>query len=235
MTPSWLEEVPDPTDVTANELQKSRLTRRRILDAAVTILAEQGYTGFSTIAVAKAAAITRPAMLYHFRNREQLVAATVNHVMRKRADHFGAMAEAIVAVPPDERKAAIFASFRDLNGLTTPEYTAFVELAAASRVDAGLARVLESAVAAYEDARIAIARQYTRQGRNFFRKLDVLTTLADGVVLPMRMVENRQAREDAVRRFIGFLATSPEADALFDAAERAGILPSGAGPEINGG
>ena len=174
-------------------------------------------------------------MLYHFCNREQLVAATVNHVMRMRADRFGAMTQAMAEAPAAERKAAVFASFRDLSSFATPEYMAFAELAAASRVDAGLAATLESAVAAYQDARIAITRQYMQHSSSFFRKLDVLTTLAEGVVLPMRMVENREQREAAVRRFIGFLATSAEADALFDAAERAGVLPSTAGEDVSGG
>src|SRR5512146_500789 len=81
-----IDSVPDPTAVSGNELGKSRATRRRILDAATACLAEQGYSRFSTGQVAARAGLTRPAMLYHFGSRQELLTAVMNHLTRRRIE-----------------------------------------------------------------------------------------------------------------------------------------------------
>ncbi|MFN7176278.1 MAG: TetR/AcrR family transcriptional regulator, partial [Thermaurantiacus sp.] len=77
-----LASVPDPTDLAAGELSRSRTTRKRILDAGIETLVEEGYKGLSTITVARRAGITRAAMLYHFPSRRDLVVAIVRHLTR---------------------------------------------------------------------------------------------------------------------------------------------------------
>ena len=216
--------LPDPTEVVGSEMAKSQLTRRRILDAAVEILAGQGHAGFSTIAVADRAGITRPAMLYHFPGREHLLTATVYHLMRRRAEAFEAMLKRIAALPLSEQQEGVRIAFETLGGYDSEEYAAFAALAMQARGDEAFAEVLGKAAANYERARLLTTYHYMAGHSHMFRKLDVLTTLADGLMAPIRMVENHAAREAAVRRFLGFLATSPEGEALFDAAEKAGAL-----------
>ncbi|XHR99179.1 TetR family transcriptional regulator [Sphingomonas sp. DBB INV C78] len=53
-----------------------------ILEAACAVLARQGYRGFSFDAVARTAGTTRPAIYRRWSNREELLLAALDHVMR---------------------------------------------------------------------------------------------------------------------------------------------------------
>ena len=62
------------------QAQRTRETRTRILDAAVEVLRKKGYAHFRTADVAKAAGVSRGAQLHHFKTKEKLVYATMEHV-----------------------------------------------------------------------------------------------------------------------------------------------------------
>lgn len=62
------------------QAQRTRETRTRILDAAVEVLRKKGYAHFRTADVAKAAGVSRGAQLHHFKTKEKLVFATMEHV-----------------------------------------------------------------------------------------------------------------------------------------------------------
>lgn len=49
------------------------ITRRRILDAAGSLIAETGYAGLSASAVARAAGIAQPTFYVHFRDKDDLL------------------------------------------------------------------------------------------------------------------------------------------------------------------
>ena len=51
-----------------------------IFDAAVGVLRKKGYAHFRTADVAKAAGVSRGAQLHHFKTKEKLVYATMEHV-----------------------------------------------------------------------------------------------------------------------------------------------------------
>jgi AcrR family transcriptional regulator len=62
------------------QAERTRETRTRILDAAVEVLRKKGYAHFRTADVAKAAGVSRGAQLHHFKTKEKLVYATMEHV-----------------------------------------------------------------------------------------------------------------------------------------------------------
>jgi AcrR family transcriptional regulator len=62
------------------QAQRTRETRARILDAAVEVLRKKGYAHFRTADVARAAGVSRGAQLHHFKTKEKLVYATMEHV-----------------------------------------------------------------------------------------------------------------------------------------------------------
>lgn len=62
------------------QAERTQETRTRILDAAVQVLRQKGYAHFRTADVAKAAGVSRGAQLHHFRTKEKLVYATMEHV-----------------------------------------------------------------------------------------------------------------------------------------------------------
>ncbi|MFD8478405.1 TetR/AcrR family transcriptional regulator [Kitasatospora sp. NPDC059673] len=68
----------------APQQDRSRATRRRLLEAAVECLAEVGWNGSTVSAVAERAGVTRGAAQHHFRTREDLFTAAVEHVAAER-------------------------------------------------------------------------------------------------------------------------------------------------------
>lgn len=64
--------------------ERSRLTRARLLDAAVASLSEVGWAGTTVSVVAARAGVSRGASQHHFATRESLFTATVDHIARLR-------------------------------------------------------------------------------------------------------------------------------------------------------
>jgi AcrR family transcriptional regulator len=77
---------------------KAARTRRRILDVSARVFAEHGYGGASLRRIASEAGLQVGSLYFHFRTKDELVAATlVDGVDSARA----ALQEAISAVPDD--------------------------------------------------------------------------------------------------------------------------------------
>ncbi len=72
---------------------RSRATRRRLLEAAVACLAELGWGGSTVSVVAERAGVSRGAAQHHFPTREDLFTAAVEHVAAERS-------AALRALPP---------------------------------------------------------------------------------------------------------------------------------------
>jgi AcrR family transcriptional regulator len=79
------------------QAERTAATRGRLLDAALDVLAEQGYAATTTVEVAKRAGVSRGAQLHHFPTKAELLAAAVEHLYaRRRAEY-----RAAVAAMPD--------------------------------------------------------------------------------------------------------------------------------------
>ena len=135
-----------PSPATAPLSRKSQRTRKRILDAALTLFAEIGYHAASNAHIAEKAGLTRGAMLYHFDSREALVAAAAPYIQAERMRLLG---EAAVESPhgPDRTDFAIAAYWRLLS---KPAFLAFAELEGAARKDPALAELLAEAEEAFD-------------------------------------------------------------------------------------
>src|SRR5437764_1294066 len=75
------------------QADRSRETKRKLMEATVDCLVERGWAGTTTVLVAERAGVSRGAQLHHFRTRGELVAAAVEYVgvqsvqdMLRRAD-----------------------------------------------------------------------------------------------------------------------------------------------------
>jgi AcrR family transcriptional regulator len=93
------------------QVERSEEMRRRILDAAVDLLAQKGYAGFRTADVAKVAGVSRGAQTHHFPSKDDLVVAVVAHVFarageqgRKRARRVRSVDEAIKVLLADSQE-----------------------------------------------------------------------------------------------------------------------------------
>lgn len=60
--------------------ERSRTTRRRLVEAAVETIGELGWHGTTVALIAERAGVSRGAAQHHFPTREDLVAAAVEHV-----------------------------------------------------------------------------------------------------------------------------------------------------------
>jgi AcrR family transcriptional regulator len=80
---------------TAREPQqdRSRATRRRLLEAAVECLAELGWSGSTVTVVAERAGVTRGAAQHHFPTREDLFTAAVEYMAAERLEAVRAAAD----------------------------------------------------------------------------------------------------------------------------------------------
>lgn len=65
---------------------RSRATRARLLESAITCLAELGWTASTVAVVAEHAGVSRGATQHHFPTREALFTAALEHVTRERAE-----------------------------------------------------------------------------------------------------------------------------------------------------
>src|SRR5215216_5804590 len=62
------------------QADRTRETKRKLMEATVECLVERGWSGTTTTEVAERAGVSRGAQLHHFRTRGELVAAAVEHV-----------------------------------------------------------------------------------------------------------------------------------------------------------
>ncbi|WP_255306078.1 TetR/AcrR family transcriptional regulator [Streptomyces sp. Wb2n-11] len=65
--------------------ERSRATRQRLLEAAVSCLAERGWAGSTVTVVAERAGVSRGAAQHHFPTREDLFTAAVEYVAEERS------------------------------------------------------------------------------------------------------------------------------------------------------
>ena len=149
--------MPDPAPIDRSapsravpDTPKSRRTRARILDVAMSMIAEIGYAGAANPKIAEAAGLTRGAMLYHFPDRQSLVEAVVDHIQSARQ---ALLQEAVNSAPhgADRTDHAIDAYWRVLN---EPAFIAFAELERAARTDAMVQAQVAEAQAAFDRAEV---------------------------------------------------------------------------------
>lgn len=129
---------------------KSEQTKKRLIEGAIRCLVKFGYSRTTTARVAAEAGLSRGAMLHHFENGDALMHAVIAalHEKRLRAirrsnDIGGGDVHEIVRAYWDQ--------------LSSPSFTAFLELSIAARTDQGLAQILEPAQAEFRERRYALS------------------------------------------------------------------------------
>jgi AcrR family transcriptional regulator len=70
----------------ARKLGKSARTRARLMDAAVTIFARDGYEAASVNEIARAAEVANGTFYLHFKDKDEIAGAVVFNVLRRIAD-----------------------------------------------------------------------------------------------------------------------------------------------------
>jgi AcrR family transcriptional regulator len=131
-------EVSEPR-VRRTQAERSAAMRTRLLDATIECLVTYGYAGITTPRVAERAGVTRGAQIHHFRSKEDLVVAAIEHLAQQRTQaairEFGR-----VETSSDPVSTVLDFLWEAHQG---PMFIATVELWVAARTDDVLARHIE--------------------------------------------------------------------------------------------
>jgi AcrR family transcriptional regulator len=118
--------------------QRSRSTQRRLLEAAVEVLVERGWSGTTTTQVAERAGVSRGAQLHHYRTKSALLIAAVEHLAERRSAELRAEAASLPA--GGDRVPATVDLLATL--FTGPLFSAAIEVWVAARTDPELRAAL---------------------------------------------------------------------------------------------
>lgn len=184
---------------------RSRATRQRLLEAAVSCLAEHGWAGSTVSVVAERAGVSRGAAQHHFPTREDLFTAAVEYVAEERSTALRALFPEGAA---GDRRAVV-AALVDL--YTGPLFRAALHLwVAASNEEQLRPRVteLESRVGR-ETHRIAVDLLAADESVPGVREtVQGLLDMARGLGLANLLTDDAARRERVVAQWAGLLEES---------------------------
>lgn len=147
--------VDDGQRVRRTQAERTAAMRERLLDATVECLVTYGYAGTTTPRIAELAGVTRGAQIHHFKSKEDLVVAAIEHLAEQRAQaairEFGRLHER-----PDPVAAVLDFMWEVHQG---PLFIATMELWVAARTDRVLARQIERVEPVVNGALIAAIAQ----------------------------------------------------------------------------
>jgi AcrR family transcriptional regulator len=129
----------DEQRVRRTQAQRSAAMRTRLLDATVECLVGYGYSGTTTPRIAELAGVTRGAQIHHFRSKEDLVVAAVEHLAQQRAQ---ATIRELGRVKSSADPVATMLDFL-WEAHQGPMFVATMELWVAARIDRVLATHIE--------------------------------------------------------------------------------------------
>ena len=102
------------TELAGTKQDRSRATRRRLLETTIRCLAEHGWEASTVGFIAAEAGISRGAIQHHFRTREALILAALEFMFAERAALLDALPEPTGAGP--ERVHAVVAGLVEAIG-----------------------------------------------------------------------------------------------------------------------
>jgi AcrR family transcriptional regulator len=130
-------------------------TRRRLLDATITVLVEQGYARLTTVEVAKRAGVSQGAIFTHFDTKADLLCAAVEHLFPRLIQDYLAGLGGMSSVR-DRISTAIQMLWTVFQ---RPELQAAVELYVAARTDPELQAALAAMEGPHRDNLVRVARE----------------------------------------------------------------------------
>ncbi|MFF2328331.1 MULTISPECIES: TetR/AcrR family transcriptional regulator [unclassified Streptomyces] len=189
--------VTPSTDRTPKQ-DRSRATRRRLLEAAVACLAEHGWAGSTVSVVAERAGVSRGAAQHHFPTREDLFTAAVEYVAEERSAALRAL--------PVQSRTAVVGALVDL--YTGPLFRAALQLwVAASNEEQLRPRVTElEARVGRETHRIAVGLLAADESRPGVREtVQGLLDMARGLGLANLLTDDTTRRRRVVAQWAALL------------------------------
>jgi AcrR family transcriptional regulator len=182
------------------QADRSRETRRKLMEATVECLVERGWTGTTTVLVAERAGVSRGAQLHHFRTRGELVAAAVEYV---GAQSVADMLDRAALLPATGSRTAAVVEFI-IDFYVNPLFTAALELWVAARTDPELKErvVALEARLGRECHRLAVGLLAADESRPGVREaVQATLDLARGLALADLLTDDSRRRARIVRQW----------------------------------
>lgn len=206
--------LPDPTATREGELAKSRRTRLRILEGTVECLADLGYAGTNTGAVAMRVGMTRPAIHYHFATKAAMIEAAIYYILRVRLDLYLRDIKTL-----RQREDMVDVAWAHLQ---TDAFRAFCELLMVAHTDEDVAAVFGPALAEYDRARrdvsLATFPREEIEAPWFNLRRDVFRFLIEGLAMQGGMSYDAERRRNAILTFMKVLLHTEIGEVVFGAA-----------------
>ncbi|MEM7730716.1 MAG: TetR/AcrR family transcriptional regulator [Pseudomonadota bacterium] len=187
------------------QARKSAKTKHLLLDATLKALAEHGYANTTTLLVTEIAAISRGAMLHHFRTKGELIEAAIDYVMMRRTEQFF---DDITALSEPERTEEIAGVEAVWQAMKTREYDAYLELANASRTDPELRAVFEPASQranrVWDESLPHLFPEWADHSDAQELARDLISTTMKGLLMDFHLIEPR-ARRARLRKLVALV------------------------------
>ncbi|MTD53448.1 TetR/AcrR family transcriptional regulator [Amycolatopsis pithecellobii] len=187
--------------------ERSRTTRRRLIDAAVTCLGEFGWNGTTVAIIAQRAGVSRGAAQHHFRTREDLVIAAVEYLGEAQVEQLRTRA---AQLPQGQARLEAVVDLL-LNLYTGPMFRTALHLWIAASTDEALRPVivpLEARVGR-EAHRVALELLGVDEDRPGARELVQATLdLARGLGLANLLTDDARRRTKIVHEWARVLGVS---------------------------
>ncbi|MFD2471769.1 TetR/AcrR family transcriptional regulator [Amycolatopsis silviterrae] len=180
--------------------ERSRTTRRRLIEAAMDCIGERGWHGVTVAVIAERAGVSRGAAQHHFPTRESLVAAAVELLGEAQLDELRTRA----AGSPGGASRIEWVVEMLLTLYTGPMFRAALQLWAVASTDEQLRGVLVplEARVGREAHRVAVELLGVNEGQPGVRELVQATLdLGRGLGLANLLTDDTRRREQIVREW----------------------------------
>ncbi|MFJ9778708.1 TetR/AcrR family transcriptional regulator [Amycolatopsis sp. NPDC101161] len=188
------------TGVREPQQERSRTTRRRLIEAALDGFAERGWHGVTVAAIAERAGVSRGAAQHHFPTREDLVVAAVDLLGEAQIDELRAQAADLPSGPSRTERVVEMV----LNLYTGPLFRAALQLWAVAATDESLRDVLVplEARVGREAHRVAVELLGVDESRPGVRELVQATLdLGRGLGLANLLTDDARRRKQIIREW----------------------------------
>ncbi|WP_372660169.1 TetR/AcrR family transcriptional regulator [Amycolatopsis kentuckyensis] len=188
------------TGVREPQQERSRTTRRRLIEAALDGFAVRGWHGVTVAGIAERAGVSRGAAQHHFPTREDLVVAAVDLLGQAQIDELRAQAADLPSGPSRTERVVEMV----LNLYTGPLFRAALQLWAVAATDEALRDVLVplEARVGREAHRVAVELLGVDESRPGVRELVQATLdLGRGLGLANLLTDDARRRKQIVREW----------------------------------
>ena len=183
------------------QAEKSAMTRKAILEAAIRCFVNEGYTKTTTAMIAAEAGVSRGAMMHHFPSRSAVMKAVVAYLHERRLEEYRDLMANIDTPDQQLTRANIRRSVQAAwDYVNLPSFVAYQELLAAARTEPELGEVIGEVECDFE-------RQFLRTVKAVFphwkgvKSLqaahDLVQFVMNGMAVSYRF-NNRKKRADRI-------------------------------------